>query len=414
MTDTLPRAAQRAIDDARDTFPVVVLTGARQTGKSTLLAALAEGAGHTVLSLDRSDDRAALMRDPDAILGAPNAAVLIDEVQREPSLILAVKRAVDAMGTRRRRGAFLLTGSADLHLTRQVADSLAGRAGYVTLWPLALSELQGHGHAGAWDLLTTLPATEWRDAFTEIAAARPRVRWRDAVARSGFPDPALHLPAPTAAARWLRGYVDAYIDRDLRDLSQVTQVAEFRRFMTAAALRVGQRESHTALASDLGVTAMTVRTWLDLLETSYHVVRLPAYVPSSTARVAKSRKLYWSDAALALATAGATEPTGFHFENLIVTQLLAWRDARDARAELLHWRTADGAAEVDVLIETPQRVIPVEIKSTTRPTIGDAAGLHAFRRAQPKRWHGGIVVHDGAHVTALAPDVVAVPWWVLS
>jgi predicted AAA+ superfamily ATPase len=414
MPDTLPRAAQAAIDLACNTFPVVALTGARQTGKSTLLSAVAQGRGHTHISLDRSADRAALMRDPAAVLGAPDALVMLDEVQREPGLILALKEAVDAMGTRRRRGAFLLTGSADLHLSRQVADSLAGRAGYVRLWPLCLSELRGEGTAGAWELLQTLPASAWRDALADRAASLPRERWRDAVLRSGFPDPALQLDGAAATQRWMRGYVDAYIDRDLRELAQLTQVAEFRRCMSAAALRVGQRESHTALAGELGVSAMTVRTWLGLLETSYHVVRLPAWVPSHTARVAKSRKLYWADAALAMATAGSTEPTGFHLENLVLSQLLVWRDAREPRAELLYWRTANGAHEVDLLIETAGGLIPIEVKATTRPSLHDARGILAFHAQYPGRSRGGLVLHDGTEVLALAPGVVAAPWWVLA
>lgn len=148
-----------------------------------------------------------------------------------------------------------------------------------------------------------------------------------------------------------------------------------------------------------------------MLETSYLLVRLPAYAVNRTKRLIKSPKLYWNDTGLALHLAGAAEPTGAHLENLVLHDLVAWRDARLERAEIAWWRTAAGE-EVDFVVEDAAgRLLPIEIKAGGRPRLGDAAALRSFRREYGEQARAGLLLHGGEEVDWLAPDVLAAPWW---
>ena len=162
--------------------------------------------------------------------------------------------------------------------------------------------------------------------------------------------PALDLDSDDSRATWFAGYVQTYLERDLRELSAVTSLPDLRRLMRAVCLRLGQLLNQTELGRDVALPQPTVHRWLNLLETSYQLVRLPAYAVNRTKRVIKTAKVYWADTGLALHLAGLGEPAGAHLENLILNDLLAWRDVRLDRPEVLGWRTATGE-EVDFVIE---------------------------------------------------------------
>ena len=401
----LPRAATARVMALTAVSPVVVVTGLRQVGKSTLLAVPRLRAGRRHINLDEPAERAAFMADIDAVL-AGGSPLILDEVQREPSVMLALKRAVDAMGTRRKRGQFLVTGSANLLLQRQVADSLAGRASYVTLRPLTRREQLGRARTGRWSDLLATPSDEWPELLTSTVSTVGD--WRDVVRRGGFPDVALHL-SPAARADWFDGYVAAWLDRDLRDLAAVQDLVDFRRVMQSAASRIGQITNQSAIASDVGRSQVAVRGWLSLLETAYFIARIPAYAPSRSARVAKTPKLYWGDAALGLHLSGLREPAGAHFENVVALDLLAWRDLAPGRPELLHWRTRS-QAEVDFVIEHQGALLPIEVKTSRTVDARDIRGIEAFLTAYPKKARAGLLLYDGTEVRQLGRVVVA-PWW---
>jgi len=154
----------------------------------------------------------------------------------------------------------------------------------------------------------------------------------------------------------------------------------------------------------------TVHRYLNLLETSCLLVRLSAYAVNRTKRLIKSPKLYWGDTGLALHLAAGEEPGGAHLENLVLHDLLAWRDARLDRAEVFYWRTAIGE-EVDLVIEAGGRLLPTEIKATGRPRLGDARHLRTFRNEYGKKARAGLLLHTGRTLEWLAPDVLAAPWW---
>ena len=385
-------------------MPAVVLTGARQTGKSTLAQQLTPGSRRRFLSLDDLDVADAAKRDPEALLGGVQP-VTLDEVQRVPDLLHAVKRAIDR---ERRPGRFLLTGSANLLLMHRISESLAGRASYVTLWPMTQREQRGLGRGGVWEELLETRDEEWLD----LVAAQPGEPedWRETARRGGFPLPTLRLATPHDREIWFDGYVRTYLERDLRNLSAISSLPDFRRLMRAACLRVGQLVNQTELGRDAALPQPTVSRYLNLLETSYLLVRLPAYAVNRTKRLIKSPKLYWGDTGVALHLAQEAKPSGACLENLVLHDILAWRDSRLDRAEVLYWRTAVGE-EVDFVIEAGNRLLPIEVKATGRPRLRDAAHLRAFRAEYGNAARAGLLLHTGAAVEWLAPDVLAAPWW---
>ncbi len=400
---TLPRLVTAALGERLRAMPALVVTGPRQAGKSTLVQQLAPGR-RRYRTLDDLDVLDAAHRDPELLLGG-HEPLTLDEVQRAPDLLHAVKRAIDQ---RRVAGRFLLTGSANLLMMRQVSESLAGRASYLTLWPMTRREQRGEGRAGLWDELLATPEARWLD----LLAAQPDAAedWRALALRGGFPTPALELARAADRTVWFDGYVRAYLERDLQDLASIGSLPDFRRLMRAACLRMGQLTNQAELGRDVALPQPTVHRWLNLLETSYLLVRLPAYAVNRTKRLIKTPKLYWGDLGVALHLVGATQPEGAHLENLVLLDLLAWRDARLARAELGYWRTATGE-EVDLVVESDDRLLPIEVKAGARPRLGDAAHLRSFRAEYGKRSRAGLLLHTGSTIDWLAPDVLAVPWW---
>jgi hypothetical protein len=402
-SNTLAHLVAPSLQDRLRVMPAVVLTGMCQTGKSTLVQELVPG-GRRFFSMDGLDVVDAARHDPEALVGGTQP-VTLDEVQREPDLLRAVKRAI---GRRRQPGQFLLTGSANLLLMRQVFESLAGRASYLTLWPMTRREQQGHGRCGLWEELLGARDGDWLD----LMAAQPDEPedWRALAQRGGFPTPAVHLKTAEERTVWFDGYVRTYLERDLQELSSIAALPDFRRLMRAACLRLGQLVNQTEMGRDVALPQPTVHRYLNLLETSYLLVRLPAYAVNRTKRLIKSPKLYWGDTGVALHLAQGAEPGGAHLENLVLHDLLAWRDARLDRAEVLYWRTAIGE-EVDFVIEAGGRLLPIEVKATDHPRLGDAAHLRTFRAEYGRKARAGLLLHTGSTLEWLAPDVLAAPWW---
>ncbi len=401
--NALPRLVGSALSERIRVMPAVVVTGARQTGKSTLVEQLIAGK-RRYATLDDLDVLDAARRDPEVLVGVAGP-VTLDEVQRAPELLRAVKRAIDRDRT---PGRFLLTGSANLLLMRQISESLAGRASYLTLWPMTRREQLGLGHCGRWEDLLATPDAGWRELLGD-AQVRPE-DWRALARRGGFPTPALELTTASARRIWFDGYVRTYLERNLQDLAAISGLPDFRRLMRAACLRMGQLVNQTELGRDVALPQPTVHRWLNLLETSYLLVRLPAYAVNRTKRLIKASKVYWGDTGMAMHLAGIEEPTGAHLENLVLHDLLAWRDARIERAELGYWRTSIGE-EVDFVIEASGSLLPIEVKSTARPRLSDAVHLRTFRAEYGKKARAGLLLHTGNTIEWLAPDVLAAPLW---
>ena len=402
----LPRAASRTLDRALDVMPVVVLLGARQTGKTTLVRTHPTLANRPYLTLDDLEVRLQAEADPEALVARAPQLVL-DEVQRAKDLLIAIKRAVDR-DRPRRPGRFVLTGSANLLMLKRIGESLAGRAVYVTLWPLTQGELAGQGRTGLWSALLAARAVQWPLVLTQNP--RAPADWREAVQRGGMPVPAHELFTPEERALWFSGYLQTYLERDLPELRAVENLGDFRRLAQAACLRIGSLLNQAELGRDVGLAQPQVHRFLNVLEASFLALRLPAYAVNRTKRLIKAPKLYWGDTAFALYLSGEAEPRGAHLENLVLLDLLAWRELQTPRPEILYWRTASGA-EVDFVIETPQRLLPVEVKTAIRAVPADARGLERFLEEYKDKCDGGLLLYGGDEVFPLTQRVLAAPWW---
>ena len=400
----LPRQLRVPLELALHSFPVVVITGSRQTGKSTLVRALPDEPQRPYLTLDNLEILERARQEPEALVRSADRLTL-DEVQRSPDLLLAVKRAVDEGKT---PGRFLLTGSANLLLMQRISESLAGRAAYLTLWPLTRREQLGAGAAGAWTRLFETGDAAWKDLLAAESAGPED--WRALARRGGYPVPSHELETTEARTLWFDGYTRTYLERDLLELSSVTSLVDFRRLMRAACLRLGNVVHQTELGRDVALPQPTIHRHLSLLETSYQLVRVPSYAVNRTKRLLKTPKLYWCDTGLALHLAGEAEPRGAHLENLVLTDLLAWRDSQVPHPEILYWRTS-GGEEVDFVVEWKGRVLPVEVKETQKPRLADARHLLAFRAEYPDLSRAALLLHTGDELGWIAEGVLAAPWW---
>ena len=307
-----------ALQNASQDHPVIVLTGARQVGKSTLLLYTLPFRQWRFHTMDDFNTLRQARQEPEA-LWAGAEQVVLDEVQKAPQLLPAIKQAVDRHPGRYH---FVLSGSANLLLMRQVSESLAGRAVYFILDPLALGEVN---RTEPPKLLARLLAEDW-PAEQALPAVPP-----DPIPLllRGLMPPLLTLTTPQAWVRWWDGYVSTYLERDLRQVSQIDSLLDFRRLMELVALRSGQLLNQSELARDAQMSQPTVHRYLNLLETTHMFERLPAYTTSHTTRLLKSPKAFWNDTGLAVFLSGYYEEDdlrkaremGAYFETFIYHHL---------------------------------------------------------------------------------------------
>jgi len=394
---------------ACEAFPIVVLTRARQVGKSTLLRRAEPFHGWRYHTLDDFDTLRQVQENP-ASLWAGVSEVILDEVQKAPELLPAIKRAVDEHPGRYR---FILSGSANLLLMGKVSESLAGRAVYLVLDPLTLGERHGQPPPS---LLTDVLAGRWpQDGLLPAAPADPLP-----LLQQGFMPALLTLKTPEDCVRWWDGYVATYLERDLRQMSQVESLVDFRRVMALLALRTGQLLNQSDVARDAGLSQSTVHRYMNLLEATHLFERVPAYLGSHTTRLLKSPRAFWADVGLAVFLAGfytaadlaGAREVGAFFETLIYQHLRVSSGLLTPRGRLHFWRTQTGD-EVDFVLEHGRRVIGIEVKMTDSPGYRHSAGLSKFLAEHPQAV-GGILVHGGQAIRRLDEKIVAAPWPLLT
>jgi len=394
---------------ACEAHPVVVLTGARQVGKSTLLRRAEPFSGWRYHTMDDFDTLRQVRENPASLWAGANEVVL-DEVQKAPELLSAIKRAVDEHPGRYR---FLLSGSANLLLMGNVSESLAGRAVYLVLDPLTLGEL--HGQPPPALLADVLAGRLPEEGILPEAPPDPLP-----LMQRGFMPALLTLTTPEDTLRWWEGYVATYLERDLRQMSQVESLVDFRRVMALLALRTGQLLNQSEVARDAGLSQPTIHRYLNLLEATHLFERVPPYLGSHTTRLLKSPRGFWSDVGLAVFLAGyfsadelaKARELGAFFETLIYQHLRVSTSLLTPRGRLHFWRTQTGA-EVDFVIEHGRRVVGIEVKMTDAPGYRHAAGLVKFLGEHPQAV-GGILLHGGQQIRRLDEKIVAVPWSLLT
>ncbi len=389
-------------------IPVVVITGARQTGKTTLVQNPELGKSRLYMSLDSllTLDRA--RREPEILVGQ-DRALTIDEVQRVPDLLLEIKRQVDRDRT---AGRFLLTGSANLLLMKSIGESLAGRAIYMTLRPLTLREKRQDIKSWPWDHFLSSKDIH---GFLHAPCPVTRFDWKKEVMEGGFP-PAVLSGNRDLRSLWLEGYVDTYVQRDLRDLSQVGDLGAFTRLMKLASLRNGGLLNQSELGRDAMVNRSTCQRWLSILKTSFLITLLQPFFETRSKRLIKSEKIYCSDTGLGLFLAGISDEEelsrcpnpGVWLENLVLNDLLVWRETRIKKPGIYYWRTASGL-EVDLVIEDGRRLLPLEIKAAGSPRVADAKALDIFCQEHPARSPFGVLLYTGEETVQLTRTALAVP-----
>lgn len=385
-------------------YPVVAVMGARQVGKSTLCQDIAEALGLARRTLDDRDVREQAIDDPEGFLAdLGDHGAFIDEVQRAPDLLLAIKAVVDRND---RNGQYLLSGSNQPKVGKSVSDSLVGRATYRTLRPLTLSELRFDEELRGWSFLFGPDEAAVLAELERRASSSGELDWRTVVETGGFPR-AVAAPREMRL-RVLDNYVEVFSRRDILEILAVESAPRLEAFVRLTAARTGQEVNVTGLSNDLGTPVTTIRRWLEALQRCYLIELIPPYSRNAGQRVIKAPKLYSVDAALAMGASRETNPTGFHLETLVANDLLVWRDESPTR-DLHHWRLSSGQ-EVDFILEENGQLLPVEVKA------GNAVGTDAARhlatfRERHARTPRGILLSSDPRIRVIRPGIVACPWW---
>lgn len=396
------RQAQPLVLEALADTRVVFIAGARQVGKSTLARGLARPAEE--FSLDHRETREAALADPEGFIAGLDGRAFIDEVQRAPDLLLAIKDAVDRDTS---PGRFLLTGSANILTARTVKDALTGRMETILLWPLSQSEI----HGGTLNMVDALfggdpprvhDAIVGRNSFVAAAAA------------GGYPE--ARLRSGNRRARWFASYLDTTLDRDLRDISEVRKSKEMPRLLRLLATQAANVLSYRALATKLDLTADTVHEYVGLLQTVFLVQLLPAWRPGLGARERHAPKAYLVDSGLLAYLLGADERriarddqiTGKVLENFAVTELLKHTSWASVDARAYHYRQRE--EEIDLVLESRAgEIVAIEIKASAPIARKDLRVLERLRNRMGPRFKAGIVLCTGARTVPLGDRLWALP-----
>ena len=401
----VPRSLAATALDAMASARVVALLGPRQAGKSTLARKLAaEPLRAEYLTLDDEDVRSLALGDPRGFVAGLGRCTVIDEIQRAPDLLLAIKARVDLDDT---PGQFLVTGSANLRRIPTVGDALPGRVDYLTLWPFTQGEIARRRETFLdWMLRGAAPAV--RDAPVGRAA------YADRLLAGGFPE-ALRRAGP-ARARFFDGYVSSIVERDVPDTARVHDPLAVGTLLRLVAARSGGLARFDALARDVGLDGKTARAYVDVLERLFLVrVRRPWHVNLGQRQV-KAPKLYVSDTGLLAGLVGADARrvaeddafAGALFETFVTTELE--RQAAWAEEALTFWHLRDGEREVDVIVERPSgELAGIEVKASATVRAQDFRGLVHLRDRVGDRLAAGVVVYAGAHTLPFGDRLWAVP-----
>ena len=398
----------RLLDGLADT-PAVLVNGARQTGKSTLVqSAELAGQNRQYLTFDDPGILAAAKRDPNGFVAGLNMPVTLDEVQHVPEIFPVIKATIDR---KRQPGQFLLTGSANVMLLPKLSESLAGRMEVLTLWPFSQGEIHGVHESFVDTLFSQNPvgwtgktATVWRDELLETVLA------------GGYP---LAVARQSAARRdaWFQSYVMTMLQRDIRDLANIADVTAVPRLLSMVAARAGGLLNFADLSRSVALPQTTLKRYFALLEGTFLVQLLRPWARNLGKRIIQTPKVYLNDTGLLAYLLGATVDrlkaegnlAGGVLENFVLMELRKQSTWSTTQPELFYWRTASGQ-EVDVVLEDRAgRVVGVEVKAAATLSSNDVRGLQALATAAGKHWVRGVVLYAGTEVIPFSANLHGVP-----
>ena len=394
---------ERLIEALADS-PAVLIHGPRQCGKTTLSRMVGEPRGYAYFTFDDETVRSAASQDPQGFVADLPARAILDEVQHAPEVFSALKLSIDRERT---AGRLILTGSTNVLLLPQLADSLAGRMATVRLHPLAQCELARRP--------STLLERLFAAGFAAAAGERQGARLAGRIAAGGYPA-ALARASYSRRAAWYRDYVDAVVQRDVRDLARIGTLGAVPRLLELTAGQTARLLNVSDLAGPFQLSRPTIRSYVTLLERLFLLTELPAWHSNRLKRLVRTPKLHIGDTGLAAAVLGV-DAEGLYADRALLGQLLetfvfqelvrlaSWSPEP---VRLSHYRDRDGV-EVDVVLERGRRLAAVEVKAGATVTQKDLRGLRSLRAAAGEAWAGGAVVYDGEACVPFGDRLWAVP-----
>ena len=382
-------------------YPVVIITGARQVGKSTFLKNDENLTNWKYITLDDFDLLRQANDDPE-VLWLDSESVIIDEAQKAPKILSAIKKSVDEAKNKKR---FIISGSANLLLMKNITETLAGRAAYMILPPMAYSEAKGLGYNQTIEKL--LNGEKINNHYENLSISEILIK--------GFMPPLLRFSNIDDIPGWWESYTMTYLERDLRELSQIESLLDFRNLMKILALRTGKILNQSDAARDAAISQPTAHRYINLLQTSHIIELVPAYFRNRTKRLVKSPKVFWLDPSLAIYLAGyydkksleSSREFGSFYESLVYHHLRILTDLLKPKAKIYYWRTISGQ-EVDFVIEYGSKILAVEAKLTEKVKYQDAENLKIFLEEYPDT-SIGLVIYNGSELKYLDKKIIAVP-----
>lgn len=391
-------------------FPVVVVSGARQVGKSTLLKH-EFGKNVEIVVFDPITDIQNARRDPELFLRNNKTPLILDEIQYAPQLVPVIKRLIDE---KRTAGQYILTGSQQWEVMKNLAESLAGRAVFIDMEGFSISEST-----------EDIPAKSWLEKWLEnpekfISQTKQRHQspisvfeqiWRGGLPEAQYIDEAY-------LADYFMSYIRTYIERDLRVFAEVQNVELFARFIRLAAALTAQEINFSQFGRELGITPQTSGRWLSMLQSTFQWSNIPAYSGNLIKRLSKKAKGYFNDTGIACFAQAISSPQalsghplwGSMFETAVVAEIRKLSAVLSSRPNLYHWRLNSGA-EVDIILERDGFYYPIEIKAGQQPSRSDASNMDIFRKSYPKlKVKPGLVIAPTNEFIQLSATSYALPW----